>query len=209
MTTADGSIFPLTTKNGLCYLEQRRPTVWEMKTLPRLVMISAEPWDLSKFDCTNNVSNDMSMMMCARSKRPMIGKTGKHQRDKDRKLLYEAGPHPYSLPTVTKLAKKLEAFSTNIDTMNTTNDNEEWDTSTYSSRETNKVRSATFFHPEKITITDGNTSHVISEISLHTTDNLTLHNIGNKTTYSPQFPDIKRKMSSVTTTVKDMIIDSS
>ena len=32
ITTADSSIFPLTAKNGLCYLEQRRPTVWEMKT---------------------------------------------------------------------------------------------------------------------------------------------------------------------------------
>ena len=194
ITTADGSIFQLTTRNGLSYLEQYRPTVWEIKTLPRLVMTSAEPWDPSKFDCTNNVSNDMSMMMLARSKRPKINKTGEHRRDKDRKILYETGPHPYSLPTATKSAKKLEAFSTNIDTMNTTNDDEEWDISTYSSREINKVRSATFSHPDKITITDGNTGHFISEISLHTTDNVTLHNIGNKTTYSPPFPDIEHKI---------------
>ena len=87
--------------------------------------------------------------------------------------------------TATRPIKKLEAFSTNVDTLNTTNGDEGWDTSTYSSRETNKVRSTTFFHPDKITIIDGNTGHVISVISLHTTDNVTLHNIGSKTPYSP------------------------
>ena len=93
-------------------------------------MTSANPWDLSKFDCTNNVSNDVDMKMLARTKRPMISKTG-DRRDKDRKLLYEAGHHPYSLPVTIELDKKAEVFSTNIDNMNTTNDDEEWDTSIY------------------------------------------------------------------------------
>ena len=61
MTTANGSIFPLTMKNGLCYLEQRKPTAWEMKELPRQIMTSIEPWDPSKFDdvvIDNNTNND-------------------------------------------------------------------------------------------------------------------------------------------------------
>ena len=52
LTAANGSIFPLTMKNGLCYLEleQRKPTAWEMKELQRQVMTSIEAWDPSKFD---------------------------------------------------------------------------------------------------------------------------------------------------------------
>ena len=57
-------------------MEQHRPTVWEMKTLPRLVMTSAELWDPSTFDCTNNAHNDMNVMILARSKRAMISETG-------------------------------------------------------------------------------------------------------------------------------------
>ena len=41
-TTADGSISPLTMKNGLCFLEQRKPTAWEMQELPKEVMTSIE-----------------------------------------------------------------------------------------------------------------------------------------------------------------------
>ena len=93
ITTADGSIFPL--KNGLCYLEQHRPTIWEMKTLPRLVMTPVELWDPSMYDCTNNAHNNMNMMMLARSKQTMISETGEHQRDKNKKLMNEAGPHLY------------------------------------------------------------------------------------------------------------------
>ena len=129
--------------------------------------------------------------------------------------MYETGPHPYSLPITMGPIKKLEAFSTNVDTMNTTNSDEEWDMSKYNSRETNKVRSTTFSHSDKITITDGNTGHVISEISLHTTDNVPIYNIGSKTPCSPPFPNINKdelvnkeqlEISSVTTKLKDMII---
>ena len=50
LTTANGSIFTLTMENGLCYLEQRKPTAWEMKELPRQVMTSIEVWDPSTFE---------------------------------------------------------------------------------------------------------------------------------------------------------------
>ena len=113
-------------------------------------------------------------------------------------------------------------ISTNIDNMNNTKNDEEWDISTYSPRETNEVRfandvrSATFSHQEKITITDGNPGHVISEISLHITNMVTLHNIGDKAAYSPPFPNIdekglveQRKIPSITTKLKDMIIEAS
>ena len=80
----------------------------------------------------------MNTKMLARTKRPMISKMG-DRRDKDRKLLYEVGHHPYPLPVTTELVKKVEAFSTNIDNINNTKDDEEWDTSTYSPQETNKV----------------------------------------------------------------------
>ena len=46
-TTPDGSIFPLTMKNGLCYLEQQSPTAWEMENLPKQVMTSIKEWDPS------------------------------------------------------------------------------------------------------------------------------------------------------------------
>ena len=107
ITTSDGSIFPLTAKNRICYLEQRRPTVWEMKTLTRLVMTSVELWDPSTYDCTNNAHNNMNMMLLARSKRAMISETGEHRRYKNGKLMYKAGPHPYSQPTATRPIKKL------------------------------------------------------------------------------------------------------
>ena len=45
------------------------------------------------------------------------------------------------------------------------------------SQEVNKARLARFSHPDKITIIDGITSDVISEINLQNTDNVTLHNI--------------------------------
>ena len=87
----------------------------------------------------------MNMMMLARSKQSMISETGEHQRDKNKKLLheagahlyslptttqtinplYEAGLHPYSLPTTTQPIKKLEVFTTKVDTMSTTNGDEE------------------------------------------------------------------------------------
>ena len=50
LTTTNGYIFSLTMKNGLCYVEQRKPTALEMKELPRQVMTSIEAWDPSKFD---------------------------------------------------------------------------------------------------------------------------------------------------------------
>ena len=249
-------------KNGLCYLEQRKPTTCEVKELPRQIMTSIATWDPSKFDdvviendtnkdkydndClslkknipslstdysqllrlilktkNDRSNNDMNTKMLVRTKCPMISKTS-DRRDKDRKLLYEAGHHPYPLLVTTESNKIVEAFSTNIDNMNNTKNDEEWDTSTYSPQETNEVRfgnnvrSATFSHPEKITIIDGNTGHIISEISLHTTDTVTLHNIGDKTTYSSPFPNInenglveQRKMPPITTKLKDMTIESS
>ena len=133
ITTADGSIFQLVVKNGLCYLKQRRPTVWGMKILPCVIMTSVEPWDSSTYEYTSNTHNDINMMILARSKQAMINETSGHRRDKNRKLLYEEGPHPYQNPTTTQPIKKLEAFSTNVDTVSTTNDDKKWDISTYSS----------------------------------------------------------------------------
>ena len=65
LTTADGSIFPLTMKNGLCYLEQRKPTAWEMKELPRQVMTSIEVWyplKLEKVGIGNDVNNNKTKL---------------------------------------------------------------------------------------------------------------------------------------------------
>ena len=76
--------------------------------------------------------------------------------------------------------------------MNTTKNDEEWTTSKYSNQNTNDVQSATFSHPEKIAITDRNTGDVISEIRLHTTDTVTLHNIGDKTALPLPFPNIEK-----------------
>ena len=67
----------------------------------------------------------------------------------------------------------------------------------------------------KITITDGNTSNVIiSEISLYTTDMVTLHNIGDKIALPPPFQNsdkngiVEQQMPSITTTLKDMTTQS-
>ena len=106
----------------------------------------------------------------------------------------------------------MEAFPTNIDEMDITKTDGEWNSSTNNNQDINNVRSATFSHPEKITITDGHTGHVISEISLHTTDTVTLHNIRDKTEHSPPFPNtdkngiVKQRMMSMTTTLEDMTI---
>ena len=101
--------------------------------------------------------------------------------------------------------------------MSTTNDDKEWDmltnniinrnrqksdydvdymvinnTSThnleYNSQEANEACSATFSNPDKITITDGITGYVISEISLHNIDNAILHNIWCQQPCSSPFP---------------------
>ena len=77
----------------------------------------------------------------------------------------------------------------------------------HSNQDTNNVQSATFSHPEKITITDGNTGNVISEISLYTMDMVTLHNIRDKTAHPPPFPNIdtngivEQQMPSITTSL--------
>ena len=125
------------------------------------------------------------------------------------------------MPVTTELNKKMEAFSSNVDNMNNTKNDEEWNTPRYSNQDTNEVRTAndvgstTFSNPEKIIITDENTGQVISEISLHTTDTVALHNIGDNTAYSPSFPNIdkngiveQRKMPPITTKLKDMTIQS-
>ena len=54
--TKTGIIFPLTVINGLCHLEQRRPTASELETLPRVVMTSPEPWDPTIYDDDNHES---------------------------------------------------------------------------------------------------------------------------------------------------------
>ena len=105
----------------------------------------------------------MHIMVLARSKQAMISETGEHQRDQNRKLLYKAGPHLYPNPTPTRPIKKLEAVSTNVDTMSTTNHDEEWDMSIYNSREINKACSATFSHPDKITSKVNNPTHPHSQ----------------------------------------------
>lgn len=105
---------------------------------------------------------------------------------------------------------------TPYDNINNTNNEKEWDLSTSitninrqqfdpdvdymvtnnvnthnlecNSQQVNKTRSATFFHPDKITITDRTTSHVISKINLQNTDNVTLHNIKKQHFCPPPFP---------------------
>ena len=155
----------------------------------------------------------MNKKMLVRNKCPMVSETG-DQRNKDRKLLYNEEHLFYPLSVTMDLNKKVEASSTNIDEMNTTKNDEEWNTSTHNSQDTNNVRSTTFSHPEKITITDGNTGHVISEISLYNKDTVTLHNIGDKSEHLPPLPNINKngiveqRMPSITTTLKDMTIQS-
>ena len=134
-TTPDGSIFPLTMKNGLCYLEQRKPTAWEMKNPPQQLMTSIEEWDPSNFK-NDTPSTTMDQL-------PQL------------------------------ISKTVNAFSTNIDETNRPNSDKELTSDHYP----DDVRSATFAHPEKITITDGNTGDIISKISLNSTDRVTLHNI--------------------------------
>ena len=181
LTTAKGSIFPLTMKNGLCYLEQRKPTEWEMKELPKQEMISIEMWNPSKFE--DDVNNDKSKM----GKSIPLPPTDYSQLPQlmDRKLLFRKGK---------------------ID--------EDMDSSTNNNPGTNDARSATFSHPEKITIRDGHTGHVISKISLNTKDTVTLHNIRDKTEHSPPFPIIdndivEKRMLSMTTMLEDKTIPSS
>ena len=79
------------------------------------------------------------------------------------------------------ISKTVNAFSTNIDETNTSNSDKELAIDHYP----DDVRSTTFAHPEKITITDGNTGNVISEISLNSTEKVTLHNIGDKQILHP------------------------
>ena len=59
ITTLDGIIFPLVVKNGLCYLEQHKPTTLEMRLLPRVIMTLAKPWDPTTNDKNNNVKHKM------------------------------------------------------------------------------------------------------------------------------------------------------
>ena len=54
--TEKGIIFPLTMKNGLCHLEQRRPTASELELLPRVIMTSPESWDPTMYDDSNHKS---------------------------------------------------------------------------------------------------------------------------------------------------------
>ena len=155
LTTPNGSIFLLTMKNRLCYLEQQKQTVWEMKELPRQVMTSIKVWDPSKFE---KVGGDYDL-----------------NNDKN-KLGNNIPPTLMDYSQLPQLiSKTVKAFSTNIDETNTSNSDEEL-TSNHRTN-INNVRSATFSHPEKITITDGNTGNIFSEISLHSTDMVTLHKI--------------------------------
>ena len=108
------------------------------------------------------------------------------------------------------ISKKVNAFSTNIDETNTSNSNEELTSHHYP----DDVRSATLSHLEKTTITDGNTSNIISEISLHSTDRVTLHNIGDKAASPSPFPNIvtkevvEQRMPLIATSLKEMDIQS-
>ena len=54
----------------------------------------------------------------------MVSEMG-NWKDKDRKLLYDEGHLSYPLPYTMDLNKKVEAFSTNVDEMNTTKNDEE------------------------------------------------------------------------------------
>ena len=178
LTTGKRSIFPLTVKNGLCYLEQRKPTEWEMKKLPKHEMTSIELWDPSKFedDVNSDMGKNIPLPPTDYSQLPQL---------MDRKLLFSKD----------KIDKDLGS-STNS---NTGIDN---------------ARSATFSHPEKITIRDGHTGNVISEISLHDKDTVTLHNIGDKTEHSPPFPTndnniVEQHMPTMITMLEDKTILSS
>ena len=188
LTTPNGYIFPLTMKNGLCYLEQQKPTVWEMKELPRQVMTSIKVWDQSKYK--------------------KVGGAYDLNNDKN-KLGNNIPPTPMDYSQLPQLiSKTVKEFSTNIDETNTSNSDEEL-TSNHRTN-VNNVRSATFSHPAKITIMDGNTGNIISEVSLHSTNTVTLHNIGDKTASPPPFPNIDTKevaeqqMPLITTSLKDM-----
>ena len=109
------------------------------------------------------------------------------------------------------LVNKVVTFSTNIDVVDTINNddiNEEWDMSTSNINMNNQqpnsdeesmvinddnthnlecgfpknieARSATFCHPDKITIMNGVTGTLINKIILQNTDKVTLHNIGHQ-----------------------------
>ena len=211
LNTANRSIFPLTMKNGLCYLEQQKPMVWEIKELPRQVMTSIEVWDplkFKKFDGDYNLNNDKTKLKNNIPPTPM-------DYSQLPQLIPKTKINPsHSLPYTTGLNNKMKAFSTsiNINETNTTKSDKE-STSNHHTN-TNNVRSATFSHPEKITITDGNTGNIISKISHHTTDTVTLHNIGDKTALPPPFLNINTKgiveqqMLLITASLKDMTIQS-
>ena len=136
ITTPNRSIFLLVVKNELCYLEQRRPTVWEIKSLPRVVMVSVKSWDPTTYYSTNHSHNesnitgnnmlinnarflDANSAMLDRFKQAIISETGEHWKYDKRKLLYKAGPSPY--PNPTRPIGKLEASSTDVDNMDTIN----------------------------------------------------------------------------------------
>ena len=50
ITTHGGHIFPLSMFRGLCYLNQRRPTDYEMETLPQVIMTNDAVLDPSIYD---------------------------------------------------------------------------------------------------------------------------------------------------------------
>ena len=77
------------------------------------------------YNSTDNTHNKPNITVLDRFKREISSETGEHRKDKNGKLIYEAGLYLY--PNPARQIEKLEAFSTNNNTMGTTNDDkEEW-----------------------------------------------------------------------------------
>ena len=50
ITTAEGHVIPLASRDGLVYMETHYPTDSDMETLQHVIMTSDVPWDPAKFD---------------------------------------------------------------------------------------------------------------------------------------------------------------